>query len=103
MNSNFFLQIFSLIYMLSLSIIFESKEKIDTIENKLFKYIMTSNIIGLIIELTCFLLGYTNVSNMFICKAMVKLYLIYLVTFVMIFTIYVLCISSKNKRNKERT
>ena len=83
--------------MISLSIIFITKKKINSIENKLFKNIMVVNLIGLVIEITCFLLGYYNVKNIILCKTMVKLYLIYLVSFVMIFTIYLLYISSKTK------
>ena len=97
MNGSFFCQIISLIYMISLSIIFITKKKINSIENKLFKNIMVVNLIGLVIEITCFLLGYYNVKNIILCKTMVKLYLIYLVSFVMIFTIYLLYISSKTK------
>ena len=100
MNGSFFAQLFSIIYIIALAIIFYSKEKIDSIENKLFKIIMTTNLIGLIIEIVCFLLGYFNIENIFICKMMVKIYLVYLVTFVMIFTIYLLYISSKNKTLK---
>ena len=96
MISGLFCQIFSLIYMLALAFIFNSKKRIESIENKIFKIIMITNIIGLIIEISCFLLGYYNVGNSLICKLMVKLYLIYLVTFVMIFTIYLLHISRKN-------
>ena len=97
MNGSFFCQIISLIYMISLSVIFITKKKINSIENKLFKNIMVVNLIGLVIEITCFLLGYYNVKNIILCKTMVKLYLIYLVSFVMIFTIYLLYISSKTK------
>ena len=97
MNGSFFCQIISLIYIISISIIFITKKKINSIENKLFKNIMVVNLIGLVIEITCFLLGYYNVKNIILCKTMVKLYLIYLVSFVMIFTIYLLYISSKTK------
>ena len=97
MNGSFFCQIISLIYIISISIIFITKKRINSIENKLFKNIMVVNLIGLVIEITCFLLGYYNVKNIILCKTMVKLYLIYLVSFVMIFTIYLLYISSKTK------
>ena len=101
MNGSFFCQMISLIYMISISIIFITKKKINSIENKLFKNIMVVNLIGLIIEIICFLLGYYNVKNIILCKTMVKLYLIYLVSFVMIFTIYLLYISSKTKNIKK--
>ena len=100
MNGSFFCQLISLIYIISISILFISKKKIDSIENKLFKLIIVANILGLVVEITCFLLGYYNIENIILCQTMVKLYLIYLVSFVMIFTVYLLYISSKTKNIK---
>ena len=100
MNGSFFCQLISLVYMISIFILFISKKKIDSIENKLFKIIIVANILGLVVEITCFLLGYYNIFNIILCQTMVKLYLIYLVSFVMIFTVYLLYISSKTKNIK---
>ena len=99
MSGSFFCQIFSLIYVFSLIFIFNSKPRIKSLENKIFKIIMNINLIGLIIEATCFLLGYLNIKNTYLCEFMVKFYLIYLILFVAIFTVYLTIISKKEKTN----
>ena len=95
MISSLFCQIFSLLYMVSLTIIFYSKERVKSEENKIFQKIMITNIIGLIIEISCFILGYFSIDKIALSRMMVKLYLIYLLTFVAFFTTYLLCISKE--------
>ena len=99
MNGSFYCQVFSLIYMIALSLIFGSKKRIDSIENKIFKIIVATNIAGLIIEMTCFLFGQYNINNYILTVSMVKLYLIYLLTFIMLFTMYLIYISKKENQN----
>ena len=93
-------QLFSLIYIISLIVIFYSKERIDSPENKIFKYIVVCNSIGLVLEIINYLFGYFSNGNYSIFNyILVKLYLIYLITFVAIFTYYLTTISKNEKNN----
>ena len=93
--SMMWLQISSLIYLFILFIVYISKERINSIENKIFKAIMVSNIFGLIIELGCFI-TVINMDKIPIINSIVtKLLLVYYLTYILLFTAYVFIISYK--------
>lgn len=99
MTVNFVLVIFSLIYCTFLNVVFFKKQHVDSYENKLFGYLLLTNFVGLLLELASIItIGFipdygilTHVVN--------KFFLIYLITFVFIFSEYVLVISYKKSRN----
>ena len=80
--SMMWLQISSLIYLCILFVVYISKERINSIENKIFKAIMVSNIVGLIIELGCFItvinMDKIPVINSIVTKLLLVYYLIYI-------------------------
>lgn len=92
----------SIIYSIGLIIVYFSKPHITTTENRIFSVLIITNLIGLILELT----NYFTVLNIeqipFINYFVSKLYLLYLITFIVIFTYYVIYISYKEKIENER-
>ena len=103
MGAGVLLTIGSLLYIILLVIVYYSKEKMPTLENKIFKMIMMTSLIGIIIHLFLYMLmigiGTSNIITILISK----LYLVYLVTWMILFTLYVFIISSKNKQTIEKT
>lgn len=94
-------QICSLFYCFLLICIYFAKERIKSIENKLYIILAIANFIGLILDIlsifTIINIKAIPITNLIISKA----YLIYLLTWMYLFTIYVFTISMKdNKKNK---
>lgn len=95
--SSVFFQSISLIYILLLIIVYFSKKRLNTIENKLYISLAIINAIGLILDIgsiyTIMNLDAIPIINQVITKA----YLIYLLTWISIMTLYIFIISEKNK------
>ena len=100
MYSSLYFQICSLFYIVLLMIIFFSKDKIKSKENKIFSILIVSNFIGLLLDLTSTYMALTDVNNPLL-NFISKLYLIYLLTWISLFTFYTFVISySKNNSNE---
>ena len=83
--------------MIFLNLSFFKKERANTDELRIFSKLLVTNVLGLILELSCiFSIKYMDNSS-FIVYAINKLYLIYLITFVAIFLLYIYIISMTNK------
>lgn len=94
------LQITSLVYLLILAVVYFSKEKIASIENKIFSSIIVANVLGLIIEIGCFF-SVMNMDKVPLLNAIItKLLLIYYLTYILLFTAYVFIIAY-NKKDKK--
>ena len=82
--------IMALCFSVILNVLFFSKEHINTRETKIFSIIVFINLIGLIVELFCVLcinyLGVDNAISIFVNR----LYLVYLLSFILVFASYVL-------------
>ena len=94
-------QITNLFYLSMLIIVFFSKKRFESTENKIFSYIMIVNEIGLFLELLCF---YTvgHINQMPILNSIVtKLLLIYYLSYICLFTTYVLNISLSDKNKSD--
>lgn len=91
----------SFLYCLTLNIIFFKKAHISSYENRIFGVMVVANLVGLILELTCIVLlkEFNLINNLTIMIN--KLFLIYLLTFIFLFTLYVFVISNRvnNKNN----
>lgn len=98
MGSIFF-QFCSLFYIFALICLYFSRKRIKTEENKLYSWILICNFIGLILDiLSIFTIMYSEkipIINFFISKG----YLIYLLTWITIFTIYIFAISKNDYDN----
>lgn len=100
MYSSLYFQICSLFYVVLLMIIFFSKDKIKSKENKIFSILIVSNFIGLLLDLTSTYMALTDVNNPLL-NFISKLYLVYLLTWISLFTFYTFVISySKNNSNE---
>lgn len=108
MVSSIYFQTLSLFYMLLLTIVFFSKKRIKSIENTFFVTLIFTNLIGLGLDIASTYLAYVNVNNPLL-NPLCKLYLIYLIFVCLIFTAYVLFVSTvdpklefEKQRNKVR-
>ena len=87
--------IFNIILISSIIIIYFSKEHIKNDENKIYKMLIISNLIGLILHLLCDLVSYYyDFLPVIFSTIILKLYLIYFIFFSFCLIGYLLCISN---------
>ena len=100
----------SLLYSIFLNILYFSKKHIKTYETKMFSIMMVSNLIGIILEFSCiFSIYYLGTNNLLVIMIN-KLFLLYLLTFAILFSMYAAYITLidkneealSNKHNKIR-
>ena len=91
----------SLVYSLILILVYFKKEHINSNETKVFSTMLVLNFFGLVCELCCALLGNFYDPSSILCKITTKIYMIYLLTFLLYMTlyIYVVCYASNNNNN----
>lgn len=101
MTNSLALVLLSFIYSSFLNIVFFKKQHIKTYENRLFGWLLVTNFFGLILEILCTwsILFYDPYS--LLCVLLNKFLLIYLATFICIFSLYVLVIAY-NKDNLDK-
>ena len=87
-------QISSIIYILLLAVMYFSKKRIDNIDNKIFSLLIITNIIGLFFDIISTLLIANDINNLF-AIIIAKVYLLYLVTWLLLFTIYIILVSNE--------
>ena len=97
MKSSLQFVVLSLIYMTFLKMYFISKKHIESREIKIFNNLMSLNIIGLILETFCIVLGTIIKTENLINYVFNKLYLIYLLAFCLLFLNYIFVICNDNK------
>lgn len=91
-----------LAFSILLLIIYFSKKRINTIENKLYSWIIVTNFFGLIIDISCHWALKITDSAPLIAFTILRLYLVYLITWLVIFTVYIRFISYQKQREKQR-
>ena len=101
MTVGIYFSVCSLIYTILLVIVFFSKKRFESFENKIYSYLVITSLFGPIIGIPtyCFMgnMDKFPVPNIIFSK----LYLVYLVMWLMIFTLYIFVISIKNiNKNK---
>ena len=101
-NTTIFLTIISFFYNILLMIAYFSKDKIKTLENKVYSKLIIINFIGIILELFCTIFaGYAEDYLMFY-TILNKLFLVELTVWCSVFSIYVFLISSNREKNQLR-
>jgi hypothetical protein len=84
-------------------IIYFSKKRLGTVENKIYIILAVTNLIGLILDIS----SVYTISNMsqypILNKFVSKAYLVYLLSWMFLFTIYVFIISTNKKSDKNKT
>ena len=99
-NTTIFLTIISFFYNVLLMIAYFSKDKIKTLENKVYSKLIIINFIGIILELFCTIFaGYAEDYLMFY-TILNKFFLIELTVWCSVFSIYVFLISSNKEKNQ---
>ena len=96
MKSSLQFVVLSLVYMIFLKMYFISKKHIESREIKIFNNLMSLNIIGLIFETFCIVLGTIIKTENLINYVFNKLYLIYLLAFCLLFLNYIFVICNDN-------
>ena len=101
MTVGIYFSVCSLIYTILLVIVFFSKKRFESFENKIYSYLVITSLFGPIIGIPtyCFMgnMDKFPIPNIIFSK----LYLVYLVMWLMIFTLYIFVISIKNiNKNK---
>lgn len=100
MDSSIFFQICSLFYISLLLIVYFSKKRLANMENKIYIILVVTNFIGLLLDIgsvyTIVNMNKYPILNKIISKA----YLVYLLTWMFLFTMYVFVISRKKNENK---
>ena len=97
--SNIAFLIVSFIYVIMTAVLFFSKKKVNSIENKIFSIIIIVNIIGVIIDLTSVTLAFSSYHGIFF-RIVNKSYILYLLSWISIFTIYTIHISFDLKKSE---
>lgn len=92
-----FFTLTSLFYISLLTIVFFSKQRINSIENKLFSYLILSNLVGILLAIFSYF-TISNIETMALINEFVsKAYLIYLIVWITLFTEYTIIISAVKK------
>ena len=86
----------SFFFISLLNIVYFKKERFNTLENKIYSYLILTSLIGTIIGVPCYyFMKYKEIFGVFNIITS-KAYLVYLVMWLMIFTMYILLITVKN-------
>ena len=97
MYSSLYFQISSLVYIILLIVVYFSRKRLNIFETKIYSYLIIINFVGVILDLISTYLAIVDVTNPLL-NPVSKLYLVYLITWMYVFTIYLSYISTKNKK-----
>lgn len=101
MLSSIYFQSLSLIYIILLIIIYFTKKHLSSIENTIFSILIVINCIGLILDIAS-IFTIINIDSLPLINVIItKLYLIYLLTWISLLSLYIYAISFKNNGNNE--
>ena len=91
--------IFSFVYIVALSFLYFSKTRLNNGENKIYKYILITNLVGLVLQFLCDFVFYKyDVIPIVISDFILRLYLVYFIVFISLLIFYLIEISFKHKR-----
>ena len=99
-NTTIFLTIISFFYSVLLMIAYFSKDKIKTLENKVYSKLIIINFIGIILELFCTIFAGYAKDHLLFYTILNKLFLVELTIWCSVFSVYVFLISSKKEKNE---
>ena len=91
--------IFSFVYVVALFFLYFSKTRLDNGENKIYKCILISNLVGLVLRFFCDFVSYKyDVIPTIISDFVLRLYLVYFIIFISLLIFYLIEISFKHKK-----
>lgn len=95
-------QIASLFYIILIAIIYFSKDRIKNLDNSIYSWLIIINCVGVVLDIASTLLAFYDINNVFL-KPLSKLYLVYIISWVLLFTIYIVSIAySRMKLSSEQ-
>lgn len=97
------LLILSLVYLLIISWQFVSKPKIKTIENRIYFLLLIVTILGIISDIAGIYGHFYLDENNIVRWAIVKFYMLYLLTFIFLITIYIICLKENIEVKEENS
>ena len=88
----------TMIFSIALNIIYFSKKHVVSGETKIFSILLVLNFFGLLLEFLCALVGHFLPPDILLSHIMTKVYLLYLITFVLYMTLYIytICYTTSN-------
>ena len=98
MHSSILLLIASLAYLILTLFMYSLKEKIKTIENKLYFFLLICTIVGVVVDIFGIFAHVNLPETSFLRWLLVKIYLLFLLTFMYIITIYIIYIGNEKER-----
>lgn len=99
MQSSFYFQIISFFYISLLGIFFFVRKRVDLVENKIYSILIVSNAIGLFLDVFSIVTIINREQYPLLNLIVTKLYLVYLLTWILCFTMYIHALTSKYKHN----
>ena len=90
--------ILSFFYILFLIVLYFSKNRLDNVENKIYKKLLITNFLGIVIQLICEFLSIFQVK--YLTCIMTKFLLIYFIVWLILFFLYTFEISTSSNNNK---
>jgi len=98
MHSSILLLIASFVYLFLILCLFSIKEKQRTMENKIYFLLLIVTIIGVIVDM-CGIYAHVNLAeNSIIRWLVVKIYLLFLLTFIYLVTIYIMFVGNNQEK-----
>ena len=83
--------IFSFVYIVALSFLYFSKTRLNNGENKIYKYILITNLVGLVLQFLCDFVSYKyDVIPIVISDFILRLYLVYFIVFISLLIFYLI-------------
>lgn len=99
MGTGIYLSLSALLFSVLIMLTFFIKGHINTFETKLYGVLIITNFVGLILELLCTVGALIYDSNRILADFLLKSYLLYLVAWALLFTVYVFYISHDKNTN----
>ena len=93
-NSSIYIQICAFIYCVLLIVVYFNKKRYNSFENKVYSSLIITNFIGLIIDITLGIVSSKYYEHQALTIVLTKFYLIYFVTWISLFTFYIMTISN---------
>lgn len=90
--------VISMVYLLLTGIIYFTKKRIINIENKIYSKMLVVTFIGIILELGCIYIVPLENAYYYVSVAVNRLFLVYILTWIYLFTKYVFAISFYSER-----
>lgn len=101
LSSSIILQICSLFYIILLLVVYFSKKRLESKENRIYISLMITIFVGLILDILCIFTMVNIESLAFLNEIVTRLYLLYYLVWIIVFTYYIITVSRKKTGSEE--